>query len=127
MAYHKHILIKAYVSNAPRVNEEELNSWLTSLVENINMKAIIPARSKYVSAEGNAGLTGSVNIETSHIAVHIWCEEQPNLIQMDVYSCRDFQIETILNKLKEWSLISYHYWLIDRNGTGFDLLEIKSS
>jgi S-adenosylmethionine/arginine decarboxylase-like enzyme len=126
MVYHKQALIKAYVNKAPQTSEEELNTWLTELVHDIDMKIVVPARSAYVSVEGNAGLTGSVNIETSHIAVHIWCEESPNRVEMDVYSCKDFKIETVLNKLKEWDLVRYHYWLIDRNGDTFSLKTIKS-
>lgn len=124
MPYHKHVLIKAYVNNAPQESEEELNTWMTSLVKDIDMKEVFPARSKFVALEGNRGLTGSINIETSHIAIHIWNEESPNLVQMDVYSCKDFQVETILNKLKEWNLVNYHCWLIDRNGSEFKLIDI---
>lgn len=90
------------------------------------MNIVIPARSKYVDTVGNAGLTGSVNIETSHIAIHIWDEEVPNRIEMDVYSCKDFDVETVIEKLKEWDLKAYHYWLVDRNGYEFELLEKKT-
>lgn len=125
--YHKQVLIRAYVNNAPETNEETLNRWLTELVHAIDMKIVIPARSTYVSAPGNAGLTGCINIETSHIAIHIWCEEKPNRIEMDVYSCKDFKVETVIEKLCEWDLVKLHYWLIDRNGNEFELVEKKTA
>jgi len=123
MPYHKHVLIKAYANKAPQTSQSELNSWLEDLVRAIDMKIVIPPRSVYVEAAGNAGLTGSVNIETSHAAIHIWCEETPNLIQLDVYSCKDFEVSVVLDKLREWDLVKFHYWLIDRNGSEFELMD----
>jgi S-adenosylmethionine/arginine decarboxylase-like enzyme len=123
MPYHKHILIKAYANKAPQTDEQELNTWLEDLVRAIDMKVVIPPRSVYVEALGNAGLTGSVNIETSHAAIHIWCEESPNLVQLDVYSCKDFEVTDVLSKLREWDLVKYHYWLVDRNGDEFELMD----
>ena len=122
MVFHKQVLIKAFANKAPQTSEEELNKWLESLAAAINMNIVIPPRSKFVSTLGNAGLTGSVNIETSHIALHIWNEDFPNRIELDVYSCKEFEVSTVLNKLREWDLVSYHYWVIDRNGDKFNLI-----
>jgi S-adenosylmethionine/arginine decarboxylase-like enzyme len=123
MLYHKQALIKAYVNNAPRESEDELNKWLTELVEAIDMNIVVPARSKYVATEGNEGLTGAVCIETSHIATHIWCNESPMHVELDVYSCKDFDVETVINKLKEWDLVRGYCWLVDRNSDEFSLME----
>lgn len=100
---------------------ETLNQWLTELVSDIGMKICIPPRSRYVDVPGNRGVTGLVGIETSHCSCHVWDEENPGIIQMDVYSCSDFEPETVLNKLREFGLISYELMLIDRND-GFKLL-----
>ena len=32
-------------------------------------------------------------IETSHIAMHIWDEPKPALMQFDVYSCGEFDVK----------------------------------
>ena len=50
----------------------------------------------YVSKEGNRGVTGDVMIETSHIAIHVWDEIDPALIQCDVYSCAEFSSNEVL-------------------------------
>lgn len=118
--YHQHLLIRAYVENPPK-EEEVLNKWLTELVSDINMKVVCPAKSKYVDAVGNEGLTGSINIETSHIAIHIWSELKPARIEMDVYSCSRFEMNTILEKLDEWKLTKYHSMMVDRNGLEFKI------
>ena len=36
---------------------------------------------------GNRGVTAFAIIETSHIAMHIWDEPNPALVQLDVYTC----------------------------------------
>ncbi|MCL2331862.1 MAG: S-adenosylmethionine decarboxylase [Proteobacteria bacterium] len=120
--YHQHLLIKAFVKNPP-TQETVLNYWLESLVADIKMKVVVPARSKYVDAVGNRGLTGAVNIETSHIAVHIWDEPVPAHIEMDVYSCSKFDIQTVFNKLCDFGLVKYHFMLIDRNGDTFKVVK----
>lgn len=86
------------------------------------MKVVIPARAKYVEADGNEGLTGSVNIETSHIAIHVWDKWAPPTIQMDVYSCSCFEADTVLKKLREFGLLKFEYMMIDRND-GFKLVK----
>jgi len=119
--FHQHLLIRAYVENPP-VKEEILNQWMTELVSDIGMKVVVPAKSKYVDAEGNEGLTGSINIETSHMAIHIWSKLNPARIEMDVYSCSCFEEETILKKLNEFGLVKYHSMMVDRNGEEFKVI-----
>ena len=123
--FHQHLLIRAFVENPP-VKEEILNQWLTELFEAVKMKMVIAPRSYYVSDPGNEGLTGSCNISTSHCAIHIWSNEKPARIEMDLYSCSCFHEKTILNKLKEWGLLSYHFWMIDRNDKNFRLVKCET-
>lgn len=112
--FHQHLLVKAYVHEAP-TTEYELNQWLRELVADIKMKLVIEPRSFYVTTPGNEGLTGQCGLETSHCSVHIWSDVKPNIVQMDVYSCKDFDVDTVIMKLKEWDLINYESMVIDRN------------
>lgn len=116
--FHQHLLIRAFVSHPP-IKEEVINQWMTELVSEIGMKVVVPAKSRYVHAAGNEGLTGSINIETSHMAIHIWSELSPPKLEMDVYSCAWFEKEIILRKLDEWGLIKYHSMMINRNDVPF--------
>lgn len=112
--YHQHLLVKAYCKEAP-TTEYELNQWMRELVADINMHLVIEPRSFYVKTPGNEGLTGQCGLSTSHLAVHLWTAIQPNLVQMDVYSCKCFDTQTVIEKLKEWDLISFECMTIDRN------------
>ena len=83
MPVHKHLIIRAEV-NRPITGEKEIKKWLRKLVKKIDMKIIKGPYSGYVSKEGNRGITAVVMIETSHIAIHIWDEISPALVQCDV-------------------------------------------
>lgn len=109
--------------NNPPTDEAALNWWLESLVMAVNMKVVIPARSVHVKTEGNVGLTGAVNIETSHMAIHVWEQEKPARIEMDLYSCAPFELNTVLEHLRQFDLDSYHFMMVDRNRIPFTVLD----
>ena len=97
---HKHLIIRAEANKVP-TDEEQLTKWLKDFIEFIGMKILMGPYVKYCTMEGNRGITGIAVIETSHIAIHVWDEPVPALMQMDVYSCADFAPYKIANKIKE--------------------------
>ena len=102
-------------------NEEEAVSFLQKLVERIDMKIIQGPFASYVDKPGNRGLTAIVMIETSHIAFHIWDEEDPGLMQFDLYTCGELDLQKVLSVLGEdFNIISMDYNLFDREN-GFVL------
>jgi S-adenosylmethionine/arginine decarboxylase-like enzyme len=111
---HLHLLIKGKIKNPP-TSTAYVENWLKELVADIDMKICIPPQARYVDIEGNRGMTALVAIETSHIAIHIWDEVEPALVQMDVYSCAYFDPEIVTNKLNEFGLLYYQKMVIDRN------------
>ena len=86
---HKHLLIRAEV-NKPPESEDEIKEWIQYLINKIDMKLLAGSYSSKVDKVGNAGLTGVAIIETSHVIIHTWDEIKPALVQLDVYSCKDF-------------------------------------
>ena len=68
----------------------------------------------YVSKEGNRGVTGVVMIETSHIAIHVWDEIDPALIQCDVYSCANFSSNEVLAEFIEMEVTKIDHIMLDR-------------
>ena len=120
MLFHKHLLINARVEK-PMSSEEEAISFLQKLVERIDMKIIKGPFASYVDKPGNRGLTAIVMIETSHIAFHIWDEEDPGLMQFDLYTCGELNLNSVLLALvEEFKIISMDYNLFDREN-GFVL------
>lgn len=114
MIYHKHLLVNAKVNNAVK-SEAQGIEFLSDLVEKIDMKIIKGPFASYVNKEGNRGLTGIVMIETSHIAFHIWDEVRPGLVQFDLYTCGELNLEKVLGIFKEtFEVASLEYVLFDR-------------
>ena len=97
---HQHLIVRAEAVRPP-VDEEQLTEWMKEFVESINMKIFMGPYVKYCNMEGNRGITAVAIIETSHITMHIWDEPSPALMQFDVYSCGEFDVEKICNKIKQ--------------------------
>ena len=110
---HKHLLIRAEV-NKPPENEDEIKEWLQYLISKIDMKILAGPYATKVTKTGNAGLTGVAIIETSHVVIHTWDENNPALIQLDVYSCKDFKKSDILECLEEFETVQVDYKYFDR-------------
>ena len=118
---HKHLLIRAEVQNPPK-NEEETISWMKKLIKTIDMNILAGHYSSQVSKKGNKGLSGVAIIDTSHISIHTWDEQQPALIQLDVYSCKEFKKADVIDCLEEFKHITVEYKYFDRE-TNF--IEVK--
>jgi S-adenosylmethionine/arginine decarboxylase-like enzyme len=120
MLFHKHLLINAKIKK-PIKTEGQAMAFLEKLVERIDMKIIKGPFASYVDKPGNRGLTAIVMIETSHIAFHIWDEEDPGLMQFDLYTCGELNLPEVLLAIGEqFNIISMDYNLFDREN-GFVL------
>ena len=113
MPQHKHLIIRAEVNRPPK-SEKEIKKWLRKIVNKIDMKIIKGPYASYVTKEGNRGVTGVVMIETSHIAIHVWDETTPALIQCDVYSCAEFSSNEVLAEFLDMEVIKINHILLDR-------------
>ena len=118
---HKHLLIKAEVQNPP-TDEEQTISWMKKLINKINMNILAGPYSSKVSKKGNKGLSGVAIIDTSHISIHTWDEKQPALIQLDVYSCKEFKKSDVIDCLDDFNPVTVEYKYFDRE-TNF--IEVK--
>ena len=118
---HKHLLIKAEVQNPPK-DEEQTISLMKKLINKINMNILAGPYSSRVSKKGNKGLSGVAIIDTSHISIHTWDEKNPALIQLDVYSCKEFKKSDVIDCLDEFKPVTVEYKYFDRE-TNF--IEVK--
>lgn len=113
---HQHLLVRAEVSE-PIVSVEVAKEWLVKLVDEIGMvitKSGGP-HVDYVDKPGNAGIAGIVMIETSHCALHIWDQLNPPLVQLDVYSCSQFDENKVLKMLESMKPTKVNYFTFDRS------------
>ena len=121
---HKHLIVRADIGWCPQ--EEDLNKisdWIRSIIKKIDMKLLAGPYTTYVNEKGNKGMTSVAIIETSHIALHIWDEVSPGLMQLDVYSCADFNPPDVFDKVNElFQTIKMEYKFLDREK---ELVEVK--
>ena len=118
---HKHLIIRAEAVKPP-TDEEQLKEWMTEFVESINMKIFMGPYVKYCEMPGNKGITAVAVIETSHIAMHVWDEPAPALMQFDVYSCANFDVEKICDKIKsDFNIQKIEYKFLNRETGLVDL------
>lgn len=121
MLQHKHLLIRAEVKNPP-VSEEYIQNWFKRLIEKIDMKLLRGPISAYVEVPGNKGLTCAAVIETSHIAMHVWDETSPGLMQLDVYTCGALDTQKVFDAISEFEPIKVDFKYLDREH-GFEELK----
>ena len=119
---HNHLLLNGYAKR-PFLEENETIEWLRSLVEEIGMKIVQGPFSSYVDEPGNRGITSSVMIETSHIAMHIWDEDDPAFVQFDLYTCSTLPVQGVLDKIiKDMEIVEYDVMILERS-SGFKIIE----
>ena len=115
---HKHLIVRAEIYH-PSCDPSTMDDWMRQPVQDIRMKVLMGPFSVYSDMPGNQGLTSVTIIETSHIAVHVWDEVSPALMQMDVYSCAEFDPQLIFDRLQsdfglaklEWKFIDHEHGL----------------
>ena len=79
------------------------------------MKIMLGPYVAYSETPGNRGITGVAVIETSHIAMHVWDEPVPAMMQLDVYSCAEFNPYLIADKLKkDFEVLRMDYKFLNR-------------
>jgi len=122
MPLHNHLLVNGWTLNPP-TDEQVVIDWMRNLVESIDMKVIQGPYASYVTAEGNRGLTAVVMIETSHIAMHVWDEEDPAFVQFDLYTCSTLPVDRVLKNLEDtFGLHNYQSMVLERS-KGFKVID----
>jgi S-adenosylmethionine/arginine decarboxylase-like enzyme len=118
---HKHLIVRAEAKSPP-TDEKKLKEWMLEFIKSINMKVFMGPYVKYCDMPGNRGITAVAIIETSNIAMHIWDEPKPALMQFDVYSCGEFNEKDICNTImKDFDIRKIEYKYLNRE-TGLNVL-----
>ena len=109
---HKHLIVRAELDKCPD-DPDMVHAWLENLVDLIGMRIMMgPMVGRLADMPGNIGTTGVVIIETSHIVVHFW--EEIGMMQLDVYSCSEFDKQTVFDQLTQFEPTKVEWRFIDR-------------
>ena len=121
---HKHLIIRADINNPPK-DVDYLKTWMEEFIKFINMKVMLGPYVAYCDKPGNRGITAISVIETSHIAMHVWDEPNPALMQLDIYSCAEFNPYLIADKLKkDFDVVKLDYKFLNRE-TGLKPIKLN--
>ena len=114
---HMHMVFRAEIQFPPKDDEMGLfDEYLSELIDRIGMEVLLGPYTTYHYEIGNRGLTSISAIKTSHITAHVWDECNPAVLQLDVYSCKMFNVNEVVEWIHEhFGVIKGHYMLIDRN------------
>jgi len=110
---HKHLIVRAEIKK-PLVEEADAIEWVKQLIDKIGMKVLMGPYAKYLDVVGNRGLTVAAIIETSHIAMHVWDESNPALMQLDVYTCGPLDTSIIFKHIEQFEPTKVEYKYLDR-------------
>jgi len=112
---HKHLLINATFQKTPFVSTEFTSNWIREIVSKIDMEILYAPRAVRCDKLNNEGISAFCLITTSHISLHSWEKTDPNLVQLDIYSCKDFDVNIILDDLNNFNPIDLKYKFLDRS------------
>ena len=110
---HKHLIVRAELNNPPKC-AEAIQDWMKSLVDQIGMKILMGPYAVYSDMVGNRGLTAVTIIETSHIAMHVWDECEPAMMQLDVYTCSTLNTQDVFAAIQPFEPVKTEFKYIDR-------------
>jgi S-adenosylmethionine/arginine decarboxylase-like enzyme len=115
MIKHHHFIGRFEVTKPPLGGEDAyLRDWMAKLIKSQGMNILSGPHVAYVDKGGNRGLTGVAIIETSHVAVHIWDETSPALVQLDFYTCGTLDKDAILRAITPWGVVKDAFLVLDR-------------
>ena len=110
MLKHLHLLVQGTMITP--LSKLEIEKFTLNLIQNIDM-AILGGPHVYRSdVAGNEGFTIITAITTSHVVMHTW---DTGLIQLDVYSCKNFDVQTIMDMLRHISIQDIKFKFLDRS------------
>ena len=111
---HKHLLLNATFEKTPFLDIKFTESWLRHVVNIIDMEILHAPVAVKCNEKDNEGISAFCLITTSHISLHSWEKRSPNLLQLDIYSCKDFSQSIIEKELQKFQPLSLGCKFLDR-------------
>ncbi len=111
-----HLIIDGYAKEPAKINDLEfIHQFLDTYPHQIGMtKVSTPKVSPYQNTDSHErGISGFVLLAESHISIHIFPER--SYINIDVFSCNDFDPEQVIKGLEQqFGLSDVKSYIINR-------------
>lgn len=117
---HQHFLGEGFTNSSPTADDVVvLEDWFYRLVAAIDMNILVEPKAIWCEEDGNEGLTGLVVLTTSHSSIHFW----RGFFKFDLYSCKEYDTEIVIDMLKELDICRLTYKVEDRSGVHSTTIE----
>lgn len=113
MLQHKHIIVRAEITNPP-FDVTEIKSWLEKLVSDLGMNILYGPFAMYCELEHNEGMTAGCILSTSHCMLHTWDRCEVPILQLDVYTCSALDLDLIWKSIEVFNPVKVEYKFLDR-------------
>jgi len=111
---HKHIIIRANINKPPK-DIRFIRKWINKLIIAIGMKRLGgQPLAVYCNDKNNRGLTCLAILNTSHLAIHTWDEDNPGMMQLDCYTCGTLDKDVIVKHIEQFEPSNISYIILDR-------------
>lgn len=111
---HEHLLVRAELTEPIR-DTQAVETWLSELIEAIDMQTLKGPFSIYSTMPGNTGVTAGAILSTSHIMLHTFEDDTYTLLQLDVYSCSYIDVGIVSEAIsKFFDPYKIEYKFLDR-------------
>ena len=118
MLEHLHLLVQGTATKL--LSEPDIKNFILDLIQKIGMDILGGPHIYRSDIKGNEGYTAITAITTSHIVIHTW---DTGLVQLDVYSCKKFEILDITELLEKLCISAIQIKFLDRSN-GFKNIEL---
>jgi S-adenosylmethionine/arginine decarboxylase-like enzyme len=98
--YGKHVILTASGCNAALLEKDKIADFCRDMVKRIDM---VPFGEPFVERFGGGdevGISAVQLIQTSAITIHT--NDEARDMYLDVFSCKDFEAETVIKTVKDW-------------------------
>ena len=116
MLQHNHLILKGAIKKIPTADDlVEISLWIEDFIMGNGMQLASKPVVSYVEDEGNKGVTACCLLKTSHMAFHIWDEQDPALIQFDFYTCGELDVDKAIEMLNlKFDFDDYKFMVLNR-------------
>lgn len=98
--YGKHVILTASGCNAALLEKDKIADFCRDMVKRIDM---VPFGEPFVErfgGGGEVGISAVQLIQTSAITIHT--NDEARDMYLDVFSCKDFDAESVLQTVEDW-------------------------
>ena len=113
MLQHKHLIVRGEL-NKPPFELTQIENWLKQLVSDLGMNILYGPFAMRCDLENNEGITAGCVLSTSHCMVHTWDKVSPPIMQLDIYTCSDLDLNIAWKALDIFEPTKVEYKFLDR-------------